>query len=1593
MTDIKAFAVQRPVTNLVNDSTYSLASENKKSGFLGLFNKAYPGDARKTFVKVALGSIMDMGVLPIDRPARAKSQEERLTKRLATNSLNLWETKRAEDQLAFYTRLKKVNQGENSYFLLSLPVLKLSSPASVAAALSALGGASSVPIEAAEYLSGLTPGSHFVDIAHCLENAKGIAVSATDLFRASCENVEISVSEKKDTWILYLTLKVPAASAEYLVNTDWVSIRPVDLYPLFTMWVHAEYNQRYYGKTSFPLSRISSTLPAHDVADERVDKYNISINMSGDPLWLPTPCDNTSKYEQQYAAVGDRENFFQLLDENSEGHLRQKLPANIPILTDWVNFKFTYSNTSGKPESISLEHFRKCTNSMAMNILSKEANEKELTSWAVWARHVDMQLVYSMEGIPLPHNLEEKRQAEGVFMISPGGKAHYNDYVKRAYLELGKAGIVPRYLDMCEGGAYILQPIHMFLKKLYAASLKNIDVLYSVYAVKTVTEKMGILAVLAEYGGNLTAVATEANTTRQVYEYQGMDPNWIQPALPLVSEKLGTLDGGFLPHQARIRNELRDSPDLVVMPVSAGGGKSLLAITDVLQEISRGASGPFLIMCPSFLVANYVSEIVEFTDGKLNCIPVTTYNVKTTGMARYEEILKSAPINSVFVVDFNVVRFRPHKTVYGTSATTVYPVVELIRRFKPQYVFIDEVHLLKNAKSSKFKAVMSLVADIQKKRIASGTLNPDSPSDLPGQLAFLDPTVLGSRDDFNTKYALAVKGNRVLKWRTKGENSLTSAMRLVKGNMAWCAAKRKEWACALPRRIDTFIPCDLTPNQHLVYDAIFDDMVKQIRKQAETDKAARALLDKLEGKKASEEDEDQFGGMESEEVSDDLDDDGDPGPSLQPYLADIERFLTNPIGHNYARNGFVNAQNIHVAPLSGVDMVAPKIAKLIDRMKNVYGTLDPARPKTLVFVNYNESAKAVFEAMPPELKACGILYSASDKTALINKFKTNDKIRWMVGIRQSLEVGLNLQKAGYLTRVEGVWTPGEQEQGDSRIARPDFSPGGDKRSELRFDTLVINQSLDITKAARLRAKVIAVAKFENIGNPAYESIEDMPVIPLTLANIVTQNDFESNLASYAESMRRLNQVMEEENAEYREKILKEGGLHLTQIPAAATPPGSALLARVPYAQGTELYKASELGLVRVDNYLGMDLSHEEDGNESEDDSEESEANSSQRDQIMGLRCHTEQGDGYISGGSGNPIKRVRVACDDGTTIRVSATAAFIATRTETNGIDLRTKLAEASGLDISDKEITVPSASAKVTRVTKKMEKEQEAKEEAERKAAKVKERALKKSKLSISLHLGLVNGYMKVSFDAGKNPAAAKAMEALGFVADPAYYYTQIRSYKQLVTQANNWATGGFEITRQVDNDTFQILTNEFVNGGLRTHKDYARVTTAGQFKNYMRGAWKPSADKKLLNMFALVTDGGNSNPFNLKQANAMSERTGEDVIPNFGVAYLCLPAGGGHPASRLATAAKYKAPGTKWVLSKPILAKFVGSLNGVHQVIELIREAGISIDNIDTLNKIAKSVKKITPKTDESVFYKLGTETPDEPQEETKPIKKKGK
>lgn len=1522
----------RSTTNLVVPKDVQLDRKELKSGFLYFYNKGYVGKEPIFMNRLWLASVFPEIA---NNPSFGKNPK----------GLRTWSAYAAKHTHAGFLSLKKVNDLQDPHFVVSVPLAEFNrynvteaferykmwftEPAKTGdvytnESAESLQSRLKDGAESSNVLQQVIPAAEAINNAHL--DAKGRHELQQSLLR-------LRVAFKGSLVVIFADFKVTAPIAQQLTTQSWIEIRAIDLYPLLLQWVAGQFG--YTVNTplaAFPISKIARTLPPVLEGQARIDTNNLTIDPKGLPMWVPAKLDNTSRYEDLYSQVGDKgDGSFGLLDIDSAAELimegkdlKPKLPANIPVLIDWVNNKYAYTLSTGMLKIQDLSRFKAADAAHVRNIMKN--------TWVDWKLISQISAMASSSGVPdvirfEPSELAAIANVDSIIankLSSEGGTdvETYYGYAEKFFQN--NANDIVTMKDISNTGDEIFRPLSRYFVQAHAAVVANMDAVNARYSVSFVASHMGYLTIWAKYATNLGHVELEANKLCKAAMDQGVDKDWEPPTIPLLSDNKER-PIGLLPHQKKVRNLLKDSPDFAILPVQAGGGKSVLAITDVLYEIKANRSQPYLILCPSHLVAQYVKEIVFFTAGKLNAVPINTYTIARNGFERLTKLLEGAPRNTVVVCDYDALRGRQENVCYGTTSVVVYPVIEFLRQFNFGYALLDESHVVKND-SQRTRACMALIADIPKKRLASGTMAHDSPSDLAVQISMLDPTLFGSKEAFNAKFGAKVRGDRVIEWLPGAQQQI---MKTIMTRVVVAKAMRKEWAALLPQAEENFFGVNLTHNQQAVYQSILESSLEKMRADAAK---GNKTLQKFFAKRGEKIEVPQPGGDEglNEEADEEAEDaaDENAGSDLEAllgfYLARLEQYITAP------------ARDPLGAKLEGEDRRSPKVNKIIER---IYVHLKGGFPgKVLVFTNYTESAEEIYEALPPDLKAMAILYVAADKVESGAAFENDASKKIMIGVENSMNTGLNFQHVSRLIRTETVWNPGTLEQGNSRVNRPELKKA-ERRERIFYDWIVADNTLDITKVSRLISKVIAVAKFENADDPAYEEIPEVDIIPMNVESITEMNNWSLNLQEYGDAYKNYNQVKHDDYKAYREV---HGELTMAPIPLAPNPPDAKLLGSVPYTPGLELYGAGELGLVRVDEFLRQDSAAEEGEEGPDEDDAEGIANDKQKRlqesiaTIIGQAVHTEFGDGIIKSVMVKS-RKLDILLPAGYMVRVSIASAFVITRTTTSTKDIRNQLLKQVGQMPLTTPIDIPGPTFRRDNLgMRRAEKEREA---AEKEALKIKQTKLKS--LSIELAFNVSNGFLGVTYFVNeKHPEAKNALQALGFRPTPPFAMAQVKTSRQLIKQFNVWEEAGFHLDKSMGNiasaflDLSKILQGGKIAQGILNFK----FSTRNSLKNFFRDEVKPSTSKDLIKPYPMIEDGA---------------------------AYIVLPLRG-QPAS--VRALKIKAPGVRWSHSEDSLVYYGLDLAATSAKIKEILGAGIQISNIEDLKAEFKKLKKVKIRNSEA-------------------------
>lgn len=1475
----------RPLTNLVRDPSLQLDSRTLSSGFMALYRCA-PRDPLFFY-----GSLAMRQAYPNLRQTAAISSTVR-----KANAVFLKEAV-AESwtkiSMSSFVLIKK--NAKDVHF--SVPVF-------------VLRNLSSNDSEPNKYIR--TMANVVADGESAMEAIKDVQPSAAEMPLSSLPNQGLYAKQIKnlqgvvngkivlrtlDSYhIWFLEGNIPANIASYMTQVPFAQMRPTDIWALLHTWVQGRYGA--FEKpplSSIPLSKIAETLPK--TTETRLGLYDMLLDENNSLFVLPKSIDNIAEYESEFSTkMLNADGTFGMLNTDPNAETSAKpLPGPRPLFIDWVNHKFSYVQNNGRT---SVKDLIRC---VPANI----SHVRDFLQRPILSNANDFQFLFNMGGD---------------LGVAPGANKY--NWVKTITDMCMKAGpsvgipvrdpstvswvdVIAIYEQSNVVQTLFQQHLGMglfdYFEKLEAYLNANAEVAYSKISVLSYYTALARLACLRN---NRTSAAVHATieqdrASRAKYINQGQDANYQMPALPYMAE-----GRSLVPHQVKVQNTLRESPDFALLPVSAGGGKTMLCVTEYLKLLKEGKVHRALIMCPSHLVSQYVTEFVYATKGKINVIPFVTTTFfappRGTGLDQLAKLVDSSPINTVVIADYNIAKgsSRMMSIGYGTSPSEVFPIVDILRSFRFDCVWLDEAHYLKSESTTQ-RAVASLVSDIKMKRLMTGTLTPNVIQDIVRQMQLFDPSIFGTATEFMDRYAEESRGSRITKYRAGALADINSRLR---DYVVVAGAKRKEWAAFLPPLKEVSYAVTFTQAQRKVYTDILSNAVADLLKQVESNPDLKSRL------------YDDQGNVREEALQD----------LLGPTFARLEIFTICPELDELGRE-----------VLHGEDLKSPKIAKIIELLRE--HSADPSAGKVIIFCNNIKSTQAIFDGLPKDLQEKTIRYSADSKTENVAEFNTNPRKKFMVGVQQSMNTGLNLQVADYIIRTDTVWTPGEVEQGNSRIQRPNLKVK-EQRQAVKVAWLVASGTIDVLKSAFLLAKMAQVRKLEEEGNHLYAEFEPLPLFPIrmeTILEIAQLGDevLQSYFDNYAEMKRIEHLDYANFKKEHPEYLTPEGLPNFKPIPVAPALPGSKLMYKLPYVPGMDIFNATELGLIRYDQYLiqnGIDAAYltkelESDSDSEEDDESDVSTNALNRletEKVSGLWVHTEFGDGEI-------VRvqrlRLRIRLTSGEFVRPRKTASFVITRKSARNDELRTKVLKEVGEIPFDAPEPPTSSARETTKAPTKLVRKSGRVVDLKEAPEAVEE---EDESIHIELHLTVANDFPGLIFyGADENKAAARALEAIGFTKPKPFYYAPIPTYQQWLKQLVGWEERGFTYDKAAYLSIKQFLVN------MKTMRKNATtlvgLSANSALRNFFRLEFLVNKNPKLLKPYPLVIDD---------------------------VAMMALPALG-NPSSKAAIQA-YRAPGVKWRLDNGAgtLSVYTTSLAVIDKNLRILQKQGFVIDNLRELMRERK-------------------------------------
>ncbi len=220
---------------------------------------------------------------------------------------------------------------------------------------------------------------------------------------------------------------------------------------------------------------------------------------------------------------------------------------------------------------------------------------------------------------------------------------------------------------------------------------------------------------------------------------------------------------------------------------------------------------PSLLVMPTSLLYNWELEARKFTPGLRVMVYTGTYRDKNT--AQFDDY-------DLILTSYGIVRID----------------IDLLSRYRFDYVILDESQAIKNPSSHITKAVMQL--DTANRLILTGTPLENSTVDLWTQMSFINPGLLGSQSFFRNEFQIPIEKHH-------DEAKTGRLYGLIKPFML--RRNKSQVATDLPEKVESVLYCDMSVDQAAQYEEAKSYYRNLILERIEEDGMAKSQMVVLQG--------------------------------------------------------------------------------------------------------------------------------------------------------------------------------------------------------------------------------------------------------------------------------------------------------------------------------------------------------------------------------------------------------------------------------------------------------------------------------------------------------------------------------------------------------------------------------------------------------------------------------------------------------------------------------------------------------------------------------------------------------------------------
>ena len=374
-----------------------------------------------------------------------------------------------------------------------------------------------------------------------------------------------------------------------------------------------------------------------------------------------------------------------------------------------------------------------------------------------------------------------------------------------------------------------------------------------------------------------------------------------------------------------------------------GLGKTLQALALLLD---RAPHGPALVVAPTSVCMNWLSEAARFAP---------TLTLKLFGAGDRNQTLAGVQAFDLVVTSYGLLQQE----------------AALFAEVKWHTIVLDEAQAIKNGATKRSQAVMALQGDFR--MVASGTPLENHLGELWNLFRFINPGLLGTLEQFNSRYAAPIEKAQDKRAETLARQQLR---RLIQPFIL--RRTKSQVLSELPSRTEIDLQVDLSPQESALYESL-----------------RRAALEKLAAVE---------------------------GPATKKAIQILAEIMK-------LRRACCNPQL--VAPELG--LASSKLAAFAELLS---GLLE-ARHKVLVFSQFVDHLTLIRQHLDQQGVRYQYLDGATpmaERKARVDAFQAGQGDVFLISLKAG-GMGINLTAADYVIHMDPWWNPAVEDQASDRAHR------------------------------------------------------------------------------------------------------------------------------------------------------------------------------------------------------------------------------------------------------------------------------------------------------------------------------------------------------------------------------------------------------------------------------------------------------------------------------------------------------------------------------------------------------------------------------